>query len=190
VADSNRAHAVSGIKAVPKRYRGTQFRSTLEADWAATFDQLGWHWQYEPVAIELPDGTPYLPDFYLPSQRVWCEVKGPHNERIKSPIDLQKALDYEATPWEWSAGLVVILRPPGPGERAMWEGTRDDQCIVLVRCPHCQHHGFMDLSGLWACRRHLRASGQTNKFWNDAPGGVVYHDGEYPFTRVKRKGGK
>jgi hypothetical protein len=111
-----------GIKAVPKWYKGTLFRSTLEADWAATFDGLGWYWNYEPEAIELPDGTRYRPDFWLPAQKIWCEVKGPHNERITKPLALQEALGYEG--FEWAQDLVVILRPPGPGETAVWEGTR------------------------------------------------------------------
>jgi len=132
------------IRAVPKRYRGTLFRSTLEADWAATFDHLEWHWEYEPVAVELPDGTQYRPDFFLPAQRVWAEVKGPHNERIKKPADLQRALYVEGEQWAWSSDLVVVLRPPGPGEAATWEGALPDQSIVVVHCPECQHYSFMD----------------------------------------------
>lgn len=172
------------VKATRMQYRGTWFRSTLEADWAATFDELGWHWQYEPVSVQLDDKTHYRPDFYLPSQRVWCEVKGPHNERIKKPHQLQAALHYD--PWTWDNDVVVVLRPPGPGEMAMWCGTDDAQDIVMVRCPECQHHGFMDFNGYWTCRRHVRLQREPNKFWTDPDGGLWY-PGELPFTRAPRR---
>lgn len=168
------------IKPVPKRYRGTWFRSTLEADWAATFDMFGWDWQYEPEALELPDGTRYRPDFYLQTQRVYAEVKGPHNERIVKPIDLQAALGYDDG-FEWGVDLVVILRAPGPGETAMWEGTSPGQNIVIIRCRECGHHGFMDHNGLWSCRRHLRISGEARP-WIEP--GELYWPGDIGFRRA------
>lgn len=48
------------ISAIPTRYAGVQFRSRLEARWAAMFDLLGWSWEYEP--IDLPG---WIPDFRL-----------------------------------------------------------------------------------------------------------------------------
>jgi hypothetical protein len=32
------------FKAIPTRYRNTNFRSRLEAKWAAFFDIVGWRW--------------------------------------------------------------------------------------------------------------------------------------------------
>lgn len=66
------------IKAIPTRYRGYHFRSRLEARWAVFFDALGIEWEYEPEGFELPDGTRYLPDFWLPTIEggTWVEVKG------------------------------------------------------------------------------------------------------------------
>ncbi len=48
------------MHAIPTVYRGVQFRSRLEARWAAFFDLLGWKWEYEP--IDLPG---WIPDFRL-----------------------------------------------------------------------------------------------------------------------------
>lgn len=48
------------IKAIPTRYAGVQFRSRLEARWAAFFDLVGWRWQYEPF-----DLNGWIPDFAL-----------------------------------------------------------------------------------------------------------------------------
>lgn len=46
------------MNAIPTKYAGVQFRSRLEARWAAFFDMVGWPWEYEP--FDLPG---YIPDF-------------------------------------------------------------------------------------------------------------------------------
>lgn len=47
-------------RAIPTLYAGVQFRSRLEAKWAAFFDVVGWQWEYEP------EGFPgWIPDFAL-----------------------------------------------------------------------------------------------------------------------------
>lgn len=48
------------IPAIPTRYNGIQFRSRLEAKWAAFFDGMGWRWEYEPL-----DLRGWIPDFAL-----------------------------------------------------------------------------------------------------------------------------
>jgi len=57
MADHTPSHATT---AIPTRYQGTEFRSRLEARWAAWFDFVGWRWEYEP--IDLPG---WIPDFIL-----------------------------------------------------------------------------------------------------------------------------
>lgn len=61
------------IAAKPTLYKGINFRSRLEARWAAMFNVLGWTWEYEPEC----DGT-YIPDFVLHGlneRRIFVEVK-------------------------------------------------------------------------------------------------------------------
>lgn len=62
------------IKAIPTTYNGRRYRSRLEARWAAYFDLLGWHHEYEPCDL----GT-WSPDFALWGKRpqfpVYVEVK-------------------------------------------------------------------------------------------------------------------
>lgn len=48
------------IPSIPTMFNGTQFRSRLEAKWAAFFDNLNWRWEYEPLDL---DG--WIPDFVL-----------------------------------------------------------------------------------------------------------------------------
>lgn len=48
------------MKAIATTYAGVNFRSRLEAKWAAFFDIAGWPWEYEPFDM---DG--WAPDFML-----------------------------------------------------------------------------------------------------------------------------
>lgn len=82
------------IKAIETVYNGYKFRSRLEARWAVFFDALGVEYQYEIEGFDLSgydelnyfgervvdsylDGESkwYLPDFYLPGQMAWIEIK-------------------------------------------------------------------------------------------------------------------
>ncbi|HUV47216.1 MAG TPA: hypothetical protein VMW29_03720 [Candidatus Bathyarchaeia archaeon] len=57
-----------GIKTL---YKGTIFRSRLEAKWAAFFDFCKWKWEYEPFDL---DG--WIPDFILMGvESILVEVK-------------------------------------------------------------------------------------------------------------------
>lgn len=67
------------IKAIETVYKGLRFRSRLEARWAVFFDTAHISYEYEPEGFELPDGTRYLPDFYLPEYDWYVEVKPPRN---------------------------------------------------------------------------------------------------------------
>lgn len=67
------------IQPIETRYAGHKFRSRLEARWAVFFNALGVEWQYEPQGYVIgvfDESRAYLPDFYLPAQDVWAEVKG------------------------------------------------------------------------------------------------------------------
>lgn len=58
------------IKSIPTTYDGIQFRSRLEAKYAAFFDLCGWKWSYEPEGF---DG--WIPDFSLGEVPTLVEVK-------------------------------------------------------------------------------------------------------------------
>src|ERR671932_2033468 len=62
-------------------YNGTLFASLLEARWAVFFDAAGIPWEYEHLGYKLGElgKTWYLPDFWLPEQRGWVEIK-PYSE--------------------------------------------------------------------------------------------------------------
>jgi len=58
-----------GVRAIPTVYKGRQYRSRLEAKWAAFFDLLGMRAEYEPMDL----GT-WSPDFLLGTSTL-VEVK-------------------------------------------------------------------------------------------------------------------
>lgn len=63
------------IKAIETIYNGYRFRSRLEARWAVFFDTLGIEYQYEVEGFDLGNAGWYLPDFWLPTQKLWLEIK-------------------------------------------------------------------------------------------------------------------
>lgn len=67
--------ALTGLKAIETVYNGYRFRSRLEARWAVFFDALAVKYQYEPEGFDLGPAGRYLPDFWLPDQKCWVEIK-------------------------------------------------------------------------------------------------------------------
>lgn len=63
------------MRPIQTNYHGYRCRSRLEARWIVFFEQMGIEFIYEPEGWESPDGTRYLPDFYLPHIKFWAEVK-------------------------------------------------------------------------------------------------------------------
>lgn len=93
------------IKPIETEYNGYRFRSRLEARWAVFFDAAGIQYQYEPEGYLLPDGSMYLPDFFLPDVGgrahigddigLYVEVKGKMTEEDIKKIELFSGYDDE-----------------------------------------------------------------------------------------------
>ena len=62
------------IRPIETIYRGYRFRSRLEARWAVFLDAAGVEWQHEPEGFDL-HGVYYLPDFWLPLDKSFLEIK-------------------------------------------------------------------------------------------------------------------
>lgn len=90
------------------QYGGYRMRSKLEAKWAVFLDYLQIEFQYEPRVYSLEGNLGYLPDFYLPEQDVFLEVKP---DKELSPRDAKKiqlfSLDKTIKP-----NLVVLFDEP------------------------------------------------------------------------------
>jgi hypothetical protein len=168
------------IKAVPRWHGTTEFRSTLEASWARTFDHYGISWEYEPKYFTLPSGRAYLPDFHLPELGTWMEVKGDDVPRTDKAAELAGMLTCRCTgacQCEWPHGELVILgRAPRSAIRCDMEelavilgtdyrphGRRDaefrmswDSLVATTRlahCDRCDSNSWIPLKRPFCCRK-------------------------------------
>ena len=91
------------IKAIPTLYNNVQYRSRLEARWAAFFDIIKWKFTYEP--FDLPK---WSPDFKLTTEAgttFLVEVKPKEFTDISLRIKLGEASNY-------SDGILLINESP------------------------------------------------------------------------------
>lgn len=130
------------IAPISTRYAGHYFRSRTEARWALFFDQLGIEYEYELEGYVIA-GLPYLPDFYLPEQRCWVEVKPARPEGVSKEEEEKAALLAEGR------GELVLLVTGSPGkkeflafflDRTLGVCRRDD--LVWWECPDCLQIGL------------------------------------------------
>lgn len=156
------------MKAIPTRYKGTEFRSRLEASWAAHFDTRRMPWQYEPEGFTLSDAANYLPDFYLPTARAWAEVKGDHQQRVSKVEQFAADLWAESGATETydpKAPMVVLIggmlsEPEVPKAPLGVRGLGRRYSANFARCKEC---GASTIVALWQpnCRNcgHVYESG-------------------------------
>ena len=148
---------MSEVHAIPTVYNGIEFRSRLEAKWAAMFDQLGWSWEYEPIDLK-----GYIPDFVLKWDHghTICEVKP-----ATTILDLHLATSkIERSGWEGEAMIVgaslekrSIYSAIGIlSDKRTWA---DDPSVswawsdaIQHRCASCFRHSVHHLLGGWHCR--------------------------------------
>lgn len=99
------------IKAIPTVYAGRQYRSRLEAKWAAFFDMLGWKVEYEPI-----DLGAWSPDF-----QIFTSMDYPLYVEVKpiTAIDLatiKKIMAGAANTGDFTQTLLVGVSPFLPTE--------------------------------------------------------------------------
>ena len=106
----------------PLWFKGTKYKSTLEATWAIYFEYTDIEYEYEPVTVTIEDGEPYTPDFYLKKSGIWIECKSPaawknNNKEIQrkirglTNIKNQKALIITAAPTYIDQGDIIEFKP-------------------------------------------------------------------------------
>lgn len=143
------------IKPIETYYNGYRFRSRLEARWAVFFDAMGVEYEYEPEGFDLGGGIYYLPDFYLPEQDYYVEVKGNMTEadREKTERFFDHLLEDKLN-GILSHGFVILGNiPPRTVNVVSWAYARyarnwDAYSIVAdfpylpCVCPICGKFGF------------------------------------------------
>lgn len=125
------------IKPIETIYQGHKFRCRLEARWAVFFDELEILWEYEKEGYDLGDGIYYLPDFYLPEQEYWIEIKGvrPTDKESNNFERFIKGIKQD--------GFIFFGQVPGKDDSALAylaEGVRDN-FHQWCECPCCGYLG-------------------------------------------------
>ena len=72
-------------------YKNICFRSSYEVAYAKYLDKNNIKWLYEPKIFNLGNMT-YRPDFYLPKENIYIEIKGWLTEKAKEKMNLFKVL--------------------------------------------------------------------------------------------------
>jgi hypothetical protein len=94
---------------IPTKHRGIQYRSRLEAKWAAFFDIIEWNYTYEPF-----DAAGYIPDFVIHGDRpLLIEVK-PAITQSDFEAPIQKIETALQGAWEHDV-LIVGVDPLAEG---------------------------------------------------------------------------
>lgn len=68
-------------------YKGVPFRSSWEVRAAKSLDALGIQWEFESKRFDLGSET-YAPDFYLPTEDVFWEIKGYYGPKSQRTVAL------------------------------------------------------------------------------------------------------
>lgn len=136
-------------RGVQTLYRGVEYRSRLEARWAAFMDRIGWETTYEPL-----DGNGYIPDFLVHGPSPFLvEVKP-----AATPGDYQDPVGKVSRGLRglWTGDVLVVgMSPLAPGmgnaeggyrQVAGWLGEANDadwawDAGMWFTCRRCGGHG-------------------------------------------------
>jgi hypothetical protein len=108
------------IPAKPTIYKGTKFRSRLEARWAAFFDLIGWRYQYEP--FDLNGWTPDFQVFGRDGRSILLEVK-PYIDmdirtsyfiKITNALNIRGETEFDLSP------VCILACEPVKAEYSNW----------------------------------------------------------------------
>lgn len=150
------------ISAIPTEYRGTRFRSKLEANWARWLDDQKIRWAYEVQGFKMGD-TFYLPDFWLPEIRTVLEIKGilePSLDKVFQLAAAAATMDVPVLVGMAPVGEQILTAHPAPATWAWSWGDDGPDCdhgyldggLHLASCARCDHRWFWRVEGAYNCR--------------------------------------
>jgi hypothetical protein len=130
----------NSIQPIETGYKGYLFRSRAEARWAVFYDALGVSWLYEPEGFELGDGIRYLPDFWLPRQGCWVEIKPSLQDAEREKV-MRLAAHTGVFVFVFSAdvgpigheGCDLVRTAHYYSPKGDWDG-----CMAWGECPTCR----------------------------------------------------
>ncbi len=119
-----------GIKAIDTEYDGVLFRSRLEARWAIFLDAMRVRWVYEHEGYHTRRG-PYLPDFWLPEQKCWVEIKAtmPTDSEVEKCEDVAEGTEtafllISGSPLNYYLSVYCNDTTDSSGGTQWWEDVR------------------------------------------------------------------
>ena len=144
----------TSIKAIETVYNGYRLRSRLEARWAVFFDTLGIHYEYEKEGYNLGKAGWYLPDFWLPDQKCWIE--------IKSEIEYVAVRKCRILRGITGSSYLLIVGNPWPDEYYVIVGDEicNEGICEFQDCRRCDGIGLEGIGGnegfvsSWICTCH------------------------------------
>lgn len=185
------------IKAIPTTYKGTKFRSKLEATWAKWLDKYNIIWSYETEGFDL-DGNWYLPDFFLPEINTILEIKGAlqglekarklhnkiHELNIETTINQQQFKDHynetikihfenkKTLKIEEEAGASVWWDPPylfllGSYPVPSLYDIEKEGSYVMGKCSKCDKTWISLYSRSWGCRACVGGGGKYDLLFDE-----------------------
>lgn len=151
------------IKAKPMQWLGWQFESQTEAYAGMFLHKLGIPFMYEAEAYEV-DGVSTRPDFWLPDQGAWLEIKGRDNfndEQVRRLSAEHAETVFVATAPLWASqsharrGRSIIRYD---------RGERVDDLYEFCRCARClqwtlQYRGYQSRHDCGRLKTYTRIAG-------------------------------
>lgn len=131
--------------AIPTLYHGVNYRSRFEADCALLLDRIGRAFEYEPQSFLLDDGTHYLPDFYVPSLRLWIECRGYESKKGGRQVDGFAKMVAKSHP---RAEDYLVL---GGSRMGFYHLAQPATSAMLGRCRDCGTWTLVGAPNQYAC---------------------------------------
>lgn len=185
---------MEAIKPIETLYKGFRCRSRAEARWMVFLDAANIPYVYEGEGYVLPDGTKYLPDFYLPDQDCFLEVKGIMTQEDENKI---KALCVAAEK------QIIIGLPdlsfyayvPGydvqiiDGERIVRDEivANKETDIQIHKCKKCGKTYFKEMLGCWDCEccGYYDGDGGFDSLFDGHADYQDYYQDYYPLKKAR-----
>lgn len=178
--------AAMTIKVIETIYNGYRFRSRLEARWAVFFDSLGVSYEYEKEGFDLGSAGWYLPDFWLPEQQAWVEVKSadidvpePDQEKIKRLVDLSHQRAVLCRDLDVTLPVFLFTWDTKKQERSCFEATWIVDYTNGERRVRCVAVQLLELlCETWRRRRQIYAYGEEAQKAGSEIAAVLYAETE------------
>jgi hypothetical protein len=147
---------------IPTLYRGIQYRSRLEARWAAFFDGLGWQTTYEPF-----DGDGYIPDFLVHTTEPFLTEIKPAATEVDYRTQWPKINDGLIDHWQ----SAVFVGGVTPLPTCFWQCQFPEMHPAVAGAMSQRNNGVCDD----CCTAYFVAHNEEKVIWEDWDGQPCPH---------------